>query len=88
MLHGHYGIREWWESIFGVFPDFDAEVIGIRGVGDVTISNVRVQGRGTSSEVPFEDTVWHGSRWRRGKCVWWRTYESEGEALEAAGLRE
>ncbi|MGH2987729.1 MAG: nuclear transport factor 2 family protein [Solirubrobacterales bacterium] len=85
-LHGHDGIRRWWESIFGVFPDFDAEVIGIRGVGEVTISNVQVRGRGQGSDTPFEDAIWVVSQLRDGKVVRWQTYGSETEALEAADL--
>jgi ketosteroid isomerase-like protein len=56
-LRGHDGIREWWESVFGAFPDFDAEVIEIREGGHMTISNVRVRGRGAGSDVPFEDDL-------------------------------
>jgi ketosteroid isomerase-like protein len=28
------------------------------------------------------------ARWRRGKCVWWRTFLTRAEALEAVGLSE
>jgi hypothetical protein len=38
--------------------------------------------------VPFEDLLWHAGRWRRGKCVLWRAFATEAEALEALGLRE
>jgi hypothetical protein len=41
-------------------PDFDAEVIGIREVGALTISNVRAHGRGEGSDTPFEDSIWEG----------------------------
>ncbi len=58
---GHDGIRTWWESIFGAFPDFDAEVISVRGVADLTISNVRVHGHGEGSATPFEDTAPDGA---------------------------
>jgi ketosteroid isomerase-like protein len=87
-LHGHDGVRKWWESIFGVFPDFDAEVLGIRAVGDVTISNVRAHGRGEGSDTPFEDAIWVVAQVRDGKVVRWQTFPSEAEALEAAGLEE
>jgi ketosteroid isomerase-like protein len=87
-LHGHDGIREWWESIFSVFPDFDAEVIGVRGVGDMTISNVRAHGRGEGSDTPFEDAIWVVSELRDGKVLRWQTFPSEAEALEAAELSE
>jgi hypothetical protein len=69
-------------------PDFDAEVIGIREVGALTISNVRAHGRGEGSDTPFEDAIWVVSQLRDGKVVWWQTFASEAEALEAAGLRE
>jgi ketosteroid isomerase-like protein len=85
-LHGHDGVRKWWESIFGVFPDFDAEVLGIRAVGDVTISNVRAHGRGEGSDTPFEDAIWVVAQVRDGKVVRWQTFPSEAEAFEAAGL--
>jgi ketosteroid isomerase-like protein len=87
-LHGHDGIRKWWDSIFGAFPDFDAEIIGVRGGCDSTIANVRVQGRGEGSATPFVDNVWVVFRIRDGKVVRWQAFRSEAEALEAAGLQE
>jgi ketosteroid isomerase-like protein len=87
-LHGHEGIREWWDNIFGAFPDFDAEVIGVRVVGDLTISNVRAHGRGEESDTPFEDAIWVVSQLRDGRVVRWQTFPSEAEAVEAAGLWE
>ncbi len=83
-LRGHDGIRTWWQSIFGAFPDFDAEVIGISDVGDSTISHVRVHGRGEGSATPFEETLWVVYGFRDGKVSRWQTLRSEGEALEAA----
>jgi hypothetical protein len=35
-----------------------------------------------------EEMTWHASRRRRGKCVWWRTFHTWEEALEAVGLSE
>jgi ketosteroid isomerase-like protein len=87
-LHGHDGVRKWWESIFSVFPDFDAEVIGVRAIGNVTISEVRAQGGGQGSDTPFKDAIWVVSQLRDGKVVRWQTFEAEPEALKAAGLRE
>ncbi len=75
-------------GIFGVFPDFDAEVIGVQGVDDLTISKVRAHGHGGGSDTPFEDAIWVVGQLRGGKVVRWQTFSSEAEALEAAGLRE
>jgi hypothetical protein len=86
--HGRDGMRRWWETMLTAFPDYDIEVVDMRDVGDVTLASLRALGRGAGSDVPFEDLLWHAGRWRRGKCVWWRAFETEAEALEALGLRE
>ena len=87
-LHGHDGTRRWCENMFTAFPDYDIEVVEVRDLGDVTLASLRALGHGAGSDVPFEDLLWQASRWRRGKCVWWRAFETETEALEAVGLRE
>jgi ketosteroid isomerase-like protein len=85
---GHDGIREWWQSIFSAFPDFNATVLEIRAVADATVSRVRFQGRGGGSGAPFEDTIWQVARWRDGEAIWIKSYRDRAEALEAAGLSE
>ena len=85
---GHEGVREWWESIFGAFPEFNATVLEVRAVADATISNIRFQGSGAESRVPFEDTIWQVVRWRDGRIAWIKSYADRAEALEAAGLAE
>jgi ketosteroid isomerase-like protein len=85
-LQGHDGMRRWWENWFSVFPDYDIEVLDVGVLGDRIVAALRALGRGAGSDVPFEDTIWLTSRWRRGKCVWWRTFYTRDEALEAAGL--
>lgn len=85
-LHGHDGMRRWWENWFNVFPDYDIEVVDIGALGDRIVAALRALGHGVGSDVPFEDTIWLASRWRRGKCVWWRTFYTRDEALEAVAL--
>jgi ketosteroid isomerase-like protein len=87
-LHGHDGIRRWWDSWFGAFPDYDIEVVEVRDLGDAVLATLRAVGHGGGSGVPFEDNVWCASRWRSGKCMWWQMFYTEAEALEAAGLSE
>jgi ketosteroid isomerase-like protein len=85
---GHDGIRRWWAELFGTFPDFKAEVVEVRDFGDLTIAVLRVRGHGAESDTPVDAAAWHVSQFRHGKCIGWRVYTSEREALEAAGLRE
>jgi ketosteroid isomerase-like protein len=86
--HGHDGVRRWWKDLFDVFPDFTVEAVEVRDLGDSTLAALRGLGRGAGSEAPFEDTFWGTHRWRRGKCVWWRFFQTRSEALEAVGLSE
>jgi ketosteroid isomerase-like protein len=81
-LEGHGGIREWWEGIFRAFPDFQTDVVGVRGIDDATIAHVRAHGAGAA----FEDDIWVTTRFQDGKVVWWQTCESESDALAALGL--
>ena len=87
-LHGHDGIRRWWENWFNVFPDYEIEVVEVRDLGDFSVAGIRALGHGAGSDLPFEDAVWLASRWRRGKCVWWRIFNRADEAFEAAGSSE
>jgi ketosteroid isomerase-like protein len=87
-LHGLDGIRRWWENWFNLFPGCNIKVADVGAVGDRIVAALRALGNGAGNDMPFEDTIWLASRWRRGKCVWWRTFYTRDEALEAAGLRE
>ena len=84
----HDGIRRWWENWFDVFSDFDIEALEVRDLGDLTVADLVVRGHGAGSGAPANQATWQMARWRRGKCVWWRFFETRAEALEAVGLSE
>ena len=84
--HGHDGIRRWWKALLDGIPDFNAEVVEVRGLrDDLVVAVIRSRGHGAESAAPFEETSWLPIRIRHGKAVWWGVFLSEGEALEAAG---
>ena len=85
---GHDGVREWWEDLLAIFPDFSVEVLEVRDLGDLAVAILRVRGHGVDRDVPFEETLWGAAEFRQGKVVWWQTCRTEAEALEAAGLSE
>jgi ketosteroid isomerase-like protein len=87
-LHGHDGIRRWWDEWFAAFPDYQMAIDEIRDLGDVTVAALRAVAHGAGSEVPLEDTIWQPARWEKDKCVWWRVCYSLDEALEAVGQAE
>ena len=86
--YGRDGVRRWWEDLFAVAPDFSLEIDDIRDLGDSLLVAVRVHGHGSGSGVPVEQSLWQVVKFRHEKLVWWRSYASEHQALEAAGLRE
>lgn len=85
---GHDGTREWWNGLLGVFPDFRIEIVSVREVGNLTVSELRNQAHGEGSAAPLAEQVWQVSEWRAGLVVRWQMYTDQHEALEAAGLQE
>jgi ketosteroid isomerase-like protein len=86
--HGHAGIRRWWENVSEALPDWTAEAVEVRAHGEFTIAALHSHGHGAGSGIPITQDIWNVARWRDGKALWWATYQSEAEALEAVGLRE
>ena len=82
---GHDGVREWWDSVIqslGVRPGPEK----IEGFRDRGISRLRLAGSIAGVEVP--QTMWMSWRVRDGLLIWWTTFRTEAEALEAVGLRD
>ena len=89
--HGHDGVRRWWAALFETFRDFNSEALNVRDAGDtgeLTFATLHIRGHGAGSGTPIDATAWQVSRFRGGKCIGWRVFTSEREALEAARLRE
>jgi hypothetical protein len=70
------------------FTDFTTGVVEAQDFGDVTLAVLRQRARGAGSDAPTEQSIWNVARWRWGKCIWWRAFDSRDEALEAIGLSE
>ena len=85
---GHEGMRTWANDLLSAFPDFSAEVLEARDLGDFVLGTVLIRGQGVGSQVLSEQTVWYASQWRDGKLLWYRAFESESEAVKAVELRE
>ena len=86
--HGHDGIRRWWQNLLDAFPDYSIEIVEVRDLGDLTFIALRNRGHGAGSDAPIEHRLWMLAEWRQEKVVWWRSYGTEAEVLEAVGLRE
>jgi SnoaL-like domain len=80
---GQEGVRRWWSNLLDALPDYTAEVEELEGVGAVTIGRIRGRAHGAGSSAPVVETWWQLIRWRDGKCIWWRNFATEAEAIEA-----
>ena len=87
-FRGHDGVRRWWDNVFAVWPDYSIEVLEMLHFEDLAIAALRTRGHAARSGMEMPETVWHVTRLRSGKCVWWRTFATRAEALKAVGLSE
>ena len=86
--HGLKAMRRWWDDFLGSFPDYTIDIEEARDLGTAVLCRFDARAHGAGSDTPLVDPVWHLTEWRDGKCVWWRVYTTEAEALEATVLRE
>ena len=87
-LRGYAAVRRWWETLLSVYPDFTSEIEDVRDLGEVTIARQRFRGQALRSGAEMEQSQWQVTRWRNRKAVWWQSFSTEAEALEAVGLSE
>ena len=85
---GHQGVRRWWQNFHDVFPDWHAEALTVRAIGQATVAHLRLTGHGGVSGVPVDQAMWHVVQWRSTKAVRISRHDGEPEALEAAGRSE
>jgi ketosteroid isomerase-like protein len=88
VYRGHDGVRRWWSSLLDVFPDYSMQLVEVRDPGDLTFATFQARGHGAGSAAPTDNPAWIVARWRRGKAVWWGTFNARAEALEVVGLSE
>jgi len=83
---GHEGVRRWWSNLLDFLPDYTAEVGELQDLGDMTLGQIRGRGHGAASTTRVVETWWQSTRWRDGRCIWWRNFATEAEALETIQL--
>jgi ketosteroid isomerase-like protein len=88
VYHGPAGVAAFWREWLGAWEtvEFEYELVD---AGDQVVALVdqRMRGRSTEIEVPLGKYA-HLYTFRDGLIVHWKLYESQAEALEAAGLRK
>jgi ketosteroid isomerase-like protein len=84
LYHGHEGVRDWFEAVFGVFPDWNPEPRpATHDEGGAVVVPLDVTATGAGSGVPIDQNYWLGARVRDAKIVFFGFFRTEEDALEA-----
>ena len=86
LYHGHEGVRQFFRQWLESFESFDARAETFIDAGDKVIVGIRLHGRGKVSGVAVEMPRWNVYGIRKGLIVSVELFETEAEALAAAGL--
>ena len=84
LYYGHEGVREWFEAVFGVFPDWRPQPRAASYDEDgAVVIPLDVTATGAGSGVPIDQTYWLGARVEAGKITFFGFFRTETDALEA-----
>jgi ketosteroid isomerase-like protein len=86
--HGHDGVRRWWAALLEVFPDWSPAIREVRELDDFVLFHADIAASGAGSGLGVDQDFWQVAEIQGGRIVWYRTYPTEQEALEAVALRE
>jgi ketosteroid isomerase-like protein len=84
LYHGHDGVRDWFEAVFGVFPDWRPLPRGPTHDEDgAVVVPLDVTATGAGSGAPIDQTYWLGARVEADKIRFFGFFRTEADALEA-----
>ena len=86
VYHGHDGVRRYFREWLESFEAHEARAERFIDAGDDVIVSLRLRGRGKMSGVDVELARSNVYRIRDGLAIRVELFETEAEALEAAGL--
>ena len=83
LYYGYEGVRDWFDSVFGVFPDWlpRPRPASLDEDGSVVIC-LDVTATGAGSGAPVDQMYWLGARVRAGKITFFGFFRTREDALE------
>ena len=84
--HGYAGVRDWFQAVFEVFPDWCPEPRDVRVFGAAAVSPLDVTATAVASGVPIEQVYWLGVHQSDGLLDFVGFFRSEDTARDALGL--
>ncbi|HEX6583070.1 MAG TPA: nuclear transport factor 2 family protein [Thermoleophilaceae bacterium] len=84
LYHGHHGVREWFDAVFGVFPDWRPQPRAASYDADgAVVIPLDVTATGAGSGVPIDHTYWLGARVQAEKITFFGFFRTEDDAMRA-----
>lgn len=84
LYHGHEGVRDWFDAVFGVFPDWHPEPQAATHSGqEAVVIPLHVTATAAGSRVPVDQMYWLGARVRAAKIIYFGFFRTEDDALDA-----
>jgi ketosteroid isomerase-like protein len=84
LYHGHDGVRDWFDAVFGVFPDWRPQPRPASYDEDgAVVIGLDVTATGAGSGVPIDQTYWLGARVQADKITFFGFFRAEPDALNA-----
>jgi SnoaL-like domain len=86
-FRGHAGVTEWWETIVvDSLGGIGFALEEIRELGEDSVL-VKLTISGEAGGVQVEQLIWQAVEIRALRAVWWQSFRTEGDALEALDER-
>lgn len=80
---GHEGLREYFDRLLDVLPNWRPEIEEIQEHGDRIMVRTRIQATPSGGSVPVEQVMWQVVRFRDDLAVRWDFFRTEEEARAA-----
>ena len=84
LYHGHGGVGDWFDAVFGVFPDWRPQPqAATHDENDAVVIPLDVTATGAGSGVPVDQRYWLGARVRADKIIFFGFFRTESDAKDA-----
>jgi ketosteroid isomerase-like protein len=84
LYYGHEGVRDWFDAVFGVFPDWRPQPRAAAYDEDgAVVIGLDVTATSAGSGVPIDQTYWLGARVEADKITFFGFFRTEPDALDA-----
>jgi ketosteroid isomerase-like protein len=84
LYSGHDGVREWFDAVFDVFPDWRPEPrAATYDENGAVVIGLDVTATGAESGAPVDANYWLGARVRADKIIFFGFFRTESDAVDA-----